>query len=158
MKKIICKLQRFVKSNILSVPALFFLCVMLSACGSSKPDPALEQYRTDMTNFSNTVASLSQAINSIDPSSPDAPAAFLNELDQMNTAFRNMSNLTVPADYSEAGIMAYEAAAYMNDAVSLYHEAYGENGYNESYAEQAQTQYQSAMDRVASIGQYFMEH
>jgi hypothetical protein len=54
--------------------------------------------------------------------------------------------------------MAYEAAAYMNDAVSLYHEAYGENGYNESYAEQAQTQYQSAMDRVASIGQYFMEH
>ena len=158
MKKIICKLQRFVKSNIPKLSVFLMFCVLLAGCGEQKPDPALEAYRTSMTNFSNTLTSLSQSINTIDPSAPDASATFLNELDQMNTAFRDMAALTVPEQYSEVSTLAYEAAAYMNDAVSLYHDAYSGDGYIENYATQAQTQYENAMQRVYSIGQYFTEH
>ncbi|MBR3517739.1 MAG: hypothetical protein IKO10_15675 [Lachnospiraceae bacterium] len=158
MKKIIGKLKPFVKSNIFNKAAALTLIVMLSGCGEQKPDVVTEAYRNDMTQFCNTVNSLSQDINSIDPNAENASAIFLNDLDQMKTAFQNMSQLTVPEEYSEAGTLAYEAAAYMNDAVSLYHDAYGENGYDENFATQAQSQYQNAMDRISSIGQYFKEH
>ena len=158
MKKIICKLQRFVKSNIPKVSVFIILCGLLSACGNTKTDPALEEYRSNMSSFSSTVSSLGQAINAIDPNSPTASAELLNDLDQMNTAFRNMAALTIPDEYSDVATLVYEAAAYMNDAASLYHDAYGDNGYNDEYATQAQNQYQNAMQRVSSIGQYFKEH
>ncbi|MCR5127127.1 MAG: hypothetical protein K6B69_03395 [Lachnospiraceae bacterium] len=158
MKKIICKLQRFVKSNIPKASVFIILCGLLTACGNTKTDPALEKYRSDMSSFSSTVSSLGQAINAIDPSSPTASAELLNDLDQMNTAFRNMAALTIPDEYSDVATLVYEASAYMNDAASLYHDAYGDNGYNDEYATQAQNQYQNAMQRVSSIGQYFKEH
>ncbi len=158
MKKIICKLQRFVKSNIPKLSVFLILCALLCACGDNKPDPALETYRNSMTNFSNTIAPLAQAIDSIDPNSPTASTELLSDLDQMNAAFRDMSALTVPEDYSAISTLAYEAAAYMNDAAALYHDAYSEDGYVESYAIQAKTQYENAMQRVNAIGQYFMEH
>ena len=158
MKKIICKLQRFVKSNIPKVSVFIILCGLLSACGNTKTDPALEKYRSDMSSFSSTVSSLGQAINAIDPNSPTASADLLNDLDQMNTAFRNMAALTIPDEYSDVATLVYEASAYMNDAASLYHDAYSENGYHNEYATQALTQYQNAMQRLTSIGQYFKEH
>ena len=158
MKKIICKLQRFVKSNIPKVSVFIILCGLLSACGNTKTDPALEEYRSNMSSFCNTVFSLGQAINAIDPNSPTASADLLNDLDQMNTAFRNMAALTIPDEYSDVATLVYEASAYMNDAASLYHDAYSENGYHDEYATQALTQYQNAMQRLTSIGQYFKEH
>lgn len=158
MKKIICKLQRFVKSNIPKYSILIILCALLTACGNAKTDPALEDYRTNMSSFSSTISSLGRAIDSIDPNSATASAELLNDLDQMNTAFQNMAALTIPADYSDVETLVYEAAAYMNDAASLYHDAYGENGYNDEYATQAKTQYDNAMQRLTSIGQYFKEH
>ena len=158
MKKIICKLQRFVKSNIPKTSVFIILCALLTACGDTKPDPALENYRNSMTAFSNTIVSLGSAINSIDPNSESASTELLNDLDQMNAAFKDMSALTIPDEYSDVSTLVYESAAYMNDAVSLYHDAYGENGYNEEYAVQAQTQYENAMQRLSSIGQYFMDH
>ncbi|MBR1472219.1 MAG: hypothetical protein IJ600_11335 [Lachnospiraceae bacterium] len=157
MKKIICKFHHFVKSNIHKTLSCLLLTAVLSGCGEKKPDSDLEAYRTDMSAFGTTIAQISVSINGIDPAAENADEVFLSDLDLMNNAFRDMAALQVPEEYSDAGTLAYEAAAYMNDAVSLYHEAYGADGYSETLAEQARTQYESAMERISSIGTLFMQ-
>ena len=117
MKQIIHTSKAFVNS--LLVLSLILLC----ACGK-KEDPKLPGYRDNMQAYVNDLASLSASIDALDTSASDAPQKLLSLLDQMKEDLSGMAALEVPADYSDAGRMAAEASTLMNDAVSLYHEAY----------------------------------
>lgn len=144
--------------KIIHISGLFvnyiILMLALSACGNTE-DPALISYHDGMSSCCERINELGQAIDAIDPSSADASAWLLTDLDHMNEAFSEMAALEAPAEYKEAGDMAFEASALMNDAVSLYHDAYAGETPDSSLSAQARSQYLNAMEKLSEIGSYF---
>ena len=150
MKKIIHGRIHFVK--------YLLIVLLLTACGSSsKEDPAVTRYRDDMAVCAENIKSIAASIDAIDPSAADAPTQLLSNIDRMRDRFNEMSALAAPEAYGSASKLAVEAATLMNDCSTLYHTAYDAAVYDSLSAEQAQKQYENAMQRLSSIGEILME-
>lgn len=100
-----------------------------------------------MNSFFESVSSYNDQINAIDASSDDATSQLLTYLDEMNLAFQTMAGYEVPDEFSAATSLADDAADYMNQAVTLYHQAY-DGEYNADSEAQALADYQKANTRV----------
>ena len=106
--------------------ALFLTLIFLSAVliGCSKTDDTLQQYKSDMTDFTHTVDELVTSIDNIDLESDTRTEELLEYLDEMDTAFAEMSEYEVPEQFSNIEELADEASANLSEAVSLYHQAF----------------------------------
>lgn len=109
---------------------LLFLAVTLSGC--EKEDAALSKYRSDMTEFTDTVDGLVTSIENIDLESDTRTEELLGYLDEMDAAFAEMSELEVPEQFANIEELADEASANLSEAVSLYHQAFDNSGSEES--------------------------
>ena len=134
----------------LLVSLLFVLC-FLSGCKSARVKE-LEEYRLNMSRFFENVSSYDQAINAIDPKSAGASEELLRNLDGLNGEFAAMASWPVPEDFSSISEITKDAASSMEQAVALYHEAYGTT-YDPDKAEEARGYYKRASTCVQIIVQ-----
>lgn len=123
--------------------------LMLTACG--KQDEALAAYQEDMNTFFEQVAACNDGMNAIDASSPDAQTQLLSYLDQLQSEMTWMAGLEVPDQFSAVDSLADEADENMQQAVSLYHQAFAAEPFDENIAEAADEYYSRANIRVQYI-------
>lgn len=122
--------------------------LFLAGCGEKQE---LTEYKENMTLFYSEITATGETMNAIVADSPDAVASLLGSLDSMDQHFQYLAAIEVPDEFSNIEAIADEASAYMNQAVSLYHDAYSSEEYNESLAGAAVQNYQAAMKRVGYI-------
>ncbi len=122
--------------------------VLLTACGQ---DEELTAYQEDMNTFFEHIASYHEGMNTIDASAPDAKNQLLSYLDQLQTEFAWMAELTVPDEFSAVDSLADEADENMRQAVALYHSAYEAEVFDEPTAQAAREYYDRANIRIQYI-------
>ncbi len=126
---------------------------LLSGCGK---DQSLETYKENMTVFCNNIITQNEIINSIDPASETATEDLLLSLDTIELEFTTLADMEVPKQFSAVESLADEAGSYMSEAVSLYHEAFEADSYDETKSQLAAQSYQRAIKRVQYIGDILM--
>lgn len=136
------------KTKLLLLLSAALFCFMLSGCGE---DPAMCKFQQDIDSFCNRVAEIDAGINSIDAQSETARSELLDYLDQLEQAFKVLSQISVPEEYSYMEQLTSEASSYMTTAVEAYHEAFADNSYNEYTAEYARENYERAYKRVTVL-------
>lgn len=134
---------------------LFLTLLLLSASltGCGKTDDSLQQYKSDMTGFTNEVNELVASIEDIDLESATRTEELLSYLDEMDEAFAQMSGWDVPKQFSNIEELADEASANLSESVSLYHQAFedGED-LDENVLDAALEYYSRAFKRLDYIG------
>ena len=133
------------------IPVWLLLLCMLGGCKSARVRE-LEEYRLNMTRFFENVSSYDLAINAIDPKSEGASDELLRNLDGLNSEFAAMAACPIPDDFASISEITKDAASSMQQAVTLYHEAY-EGTYDADKAAEAQTYYRRAGTCVQIIVQ-----
>lgn len=136
------------KRFLLPVLLMMTLALIQTGCGKDKK---LETFKEDMNNFSAAVLEKGGQIDSIDVNSEDAVNEFLSLLDEINAEFTSLGNLEVPKQFENVEDLADDAASYMNEAVTLYHEAFESDVYDEDVELAARENYTRAMKRVSYI-------
>ena len=104
-----------------------------------------------MNTFFEHIASYHEGMNAIDASAPDAKNQLLSYLDQLQTEFAWMAELTVPDEFSAVDSLADEADENMRQAVALYHSAYEAEVFDEPTAQAAREYYDRANIRIQYI-------
>ncbi|MBD5536924.1 MAG: hypothetical protein HDQ99_14975 [Lachnospiraceae bacterium] len=137
------------KNKLLLFLTVLAFCLWLTGCGGE--DPEIKRFMEDIDSFCSEVAAIDAGINEIDAQSESAKDELLSYLDQLDQSFQTLAAIPVPADYSYMEELADEASSYMTTAVSAYHEAFGENSYNEYTADYARQNYERAYKRVTVI-------
>lgn len=130
---------------------LFLLTAALAGCG--KTDDKLEQYKSDMSAFTDTINDLVISIDNIDLESDTRTEELLGYLDEMDAAFTEMGNLQVPEQFSNIEELADEASENLSQSVALYHQAFdGEGDYDPQLIDAALEYYSRAFKRLDYIG------
>ena len=130
---------------------VFLLAVILTGCG--KKDDGLEEYRAEMSAFTDTINELVSSIESIDLESETRTEELLGYLDEMDAAFTAMGNLEVPEQFANIEELADEASANLSKSVSLYHQAFDNpENYDPQLIEAALEYYSRAFKRLDYIG------
>lgn len=125
-----------------------FFAFLLTACGK---DEELTAYQEDMNTFFERAAEYNDKMNAIDRTSDTAVIELLGYLDAFAEDIEWMANLEVPDRFSAVESLADEAAENMKEAVALYHEAYGGDGYDEGCAQAAREYYDRTNIRIQYI-------
>ena len=129
------------------------LLLIFLLTGCSKTEDALDEYKSAMTDFTNTVDELVTSIDNIDLESDTRTQEMLGYLDEMDAAFAEMSSLEVPEQFANIEELADDASANLSQAVALYHEAFDyEEDYDPQLIEAALEYYNRAFKRLDYIG------
>ena len=121
---------------------------LLTACGE---DETLTAYQEDMNTFFEHIASYNDGMNAINADDTDATEQLLSYLDQLQAEITWMAELTVPERFSAVDSLADEADENMQQAVALYHRAYGSETFDEGVAQAAREYYDRANIRIQYI-------
>lgn len=136
------------KNKFLLLLTSLLLVFGLTGCGE---DPVLTKFKADVESFCNEIQIIDASINSIDAQSESAPDELLGYLDQLDQSFKVFAELSAPEEYAYVEGLADEASGYMTTAVAAFHEAYGENSFNEYTEEYARENYERAYLRITVI-------
>lgn len=120
----------------------------LSGCGK---DTELEKYNENMTAFTENVTDIKLRMEEIDTASEDAVSELLDCLDELQIQFELLAEMEVPQKFASVESLADEASAYMTEAVSLYHDVFEAEEYNEATVDVAVQNYDRAMTRLSYI-------
>lgn len=141
------------RRNLLASMLVLMVASTLWGCGK---DQALENYKKEMTVFYDNYTAESEGIEAIEPTTETAVEDLLTKLDKIDAEFTAMAELEVPEQFSAVESLADEAAAYMTEAVALFHQAYENEESDESFIPLAGESYQRAIKRVQYIGDILM--
>ena len=130
---------------------LLSVSFVITACGSKNEEQLPDEFTAAMNDFCTQVSIVDDEINSIDPESDGAVKDLLSYLDELNENFEGFSNLDFPEEFDYLESLADESADYMKQAVDMYHEAYGNDGYNEYTVAYAKEYYSRAYKRLQII-------
>lgn len=126
----------------------FMIAVSLTACGT---DPEITQFKREMDEFCASVAELNESINHIDAEKDNAADLALDYLDQLDKEFQEFAEMDFPEPFDYLENLADEAGQYMTEAVSSYHTAFADEGFNQETAEYARENSSRAFRRVQVI-------
>ena len=136
--------------------ALLLFAIVLTGCG--KRDKALDTYKANMETYFTSVSNINNRMNQIDASMVSTPEQLqavhnelLTSLDQFETVTIQMSELEVPEQFAMVEGLADEAAENLTESVSLYHQLYEAEEYNEGIADAAFEYYERANKRIRYI-------
>lgn len=128
--------------------AAFACMLVFTGCGEKEE---LTVFKEQMSDFYTEVSALETEIASIDEGSENAVSTLLINLEQMNSLFQQLAELSVPAEFISVEDLAEDAASYMHEAARLYGEAYEEDYVSDSLIQAATENYESAMKRINYI-------
>ncbi len=131
----------------------FTAIICLSSCGNkTDSEKQLSDFSAYIENFTNTIKMTNEQINNLDTTNPNAPDELLEILDDLAIEFKELSEIPVPDQYKGIEKLADEADTHMAQAVSFYHEAFGNEVFDEQAINMAYFNYTCAMTRVKYIG------
>lgn len=132
------------------IPALIAgIClILLTGCGGNQ---ALDTFHDDMDTFYDSLSAAVNVLENIDPDSDTAVDDMLSQLDNMSSLFDTLAAMETPEPFENIEEIADEAAEYMSEASTLYHEAYADGNYDVYIAEAAAENYSRAMKRINYI-------
>lgn len=136
------------KAKITAVLLTMIGVFLLGGCGK---DDELDTFKEQMDSFCNTIVEIDSDMNAINADSEDAISLLLENLDKLDAAFLELAEYPVPDEFSYIETLADEASENMSQAVTLYHEAFSNNSYNEYTAGYAKEYYARAYKRVKYI-------
>lgn len=136
------------KNRLLLFVTVSLLSILICGCGE---DQELTKFKREMDDLCSEVAEIDAGINAIDSQSETAKEELLDYLDQLDDSFKKLANISVPDEFSYITDLANDASAYMTEAVSLYHDAFSNNSYNEYTAQYAEAYYERAYVRLSYI-------
>ena len=128
--------------------SVVFSVFLLTACGE---DPQLVQFEKDMEVFCAKLSNLDTQINNIDPTADNATELLLDNLDELDRAFKTLADMDFPEKFDYLESIADESSQFMTTAVENYHLAYGNDSYDEYEANYARANYERANKRVKII-------
>ena len=134
------------KKTLLILLLLFTLS--LTGCGK---DEQLEQYKEEITTFTNSISAIATRMNNIDTTSEDAVSDVLDCLAELQYQFSLLAEMEVPEEFTSIESLADEASEYMTEAASLYGEVFTMEEYSEEKASAASENYNRAMTRLSYI-------
>lgn len=144
------------RKKIASLLIMSCMVFSLTGCGNSKEATELNNYKDSMETFFGNLETIDSQINSIDPEASDAMELLYESFADLESAYYDMSELTVPTEgapdtfvYIEP--LADEAYEYMLQASDYMHDAYSDSSYNENVLEAAMECYKRASKRVLYI-------
>ena len=139
---------------------LSLVLILACACSSEGDDPSarLNAYHEGITAFNTEISELSARMDAIDINADDAETTLLVCLDEMNTHFEELSELSVPDQYNGAKGLAVQAYSSMSEAVNLYHQLYSAETFDPELSSRAKLRYDEAMGFVDSIGALIMNY
>ncbi|MCR5120105.1 MAG: hypothetical protein K6B44_10880 [Lachnospiraceae bacterium] len=142
------------------ITTLSIILILSCACGKAEDDPSakLNAYHEGITAFNSEISELSARMDAIDINAEDASTNLLICLDEMNTHFEELSNLSVPDEYNGAKGLAVQAYSSMSEAVNLYHQLYSAENFDADLSARAKLRYDEAMGFVDSIGALIMNY
>lgn len=115
--------------------------------GDLSPDLSSESETDDDTDNSGN--------NSSGTNLSETESQFLALIDQLADACAAAADVEVPRNYEEAGHLCIAADEAMQDAREGYHKAFEAESFDESAFEEAQLQYQTAMEEIQELSLYF---
>ncbi|MCR5256106.1 MAG: hypothetical protein K6D96_09310 [Acetatifactor sp.] len=130
---------------------LLSVSFIITACGSNAKEQLPDEFTTSMNDFCTQVSIIDDEINGIDPESEGAVDDLLSYLDELKVNFDGFAELDFPEEFDYLESLADESADYMTQAVDKYHEAYGNEGYNEYTVAYAKEYYSRAYKRLQII-------
>ena len=128
--------------------SFIFLFLFLNGCGT---DEELVAFQANILEFHDNISALSDSMNTIDPSSPDAVTLVNDHLSSLQTEFETLSELEVPSEFSNIETIADDAVYFIQEAARLYRDAYEDDYVNESFIQAAVENYESAIKRIEYI-------
>ena len=129
---------------------ILLLGTLLTGCGKDKE---LEAYEASMNTFYENINALNEELNAIDPASETSTDDLLACLDKIDAEFNTLSDITIPERYSQASEFATAAITNMDQSVSLYHDAFAGDAYDDTIATQANDYYVKANNQIRYIAQ-----
>ncbi|MBD5460782.1 MAG: hypothetical protein HDR26_07555 [Lachnospiraceae bacterium] len=136
------------KNRWILILSSLLLCMILTGCGEDKE---LTGFKSEIDAFCTEIAEIDRGINNIDPQSENAKRELLDYLDQADDVFKRLADLAVPKEFSYIEELADKASEDMTQAVSLYHDAFGDTSYNEYVFDYASEYYKRAYKRLTYI-------
>lgn len=136
------------KNKVRTLFAVLLSAFLLTACGE---DPELTQFKKSVDDFCTKISDIDTSINSIDAQSENASTELLSYLDELDLVFQAFAELDFPEEFDYLENLADESSEYMTEAVTSYHEAYGNGSYNEYMAEYAGENYARSYKRIQII-------
>ena len=142
------------------ITTVSLILILSCACGKSEDDPSakLKAYHEGITAFNTEISELSARMDAIDINAEDAATTLLICLDEMNTHFEELSELSVPDRYNGAKGLAVQAYSSMSESVNLYHQLYSAETFDPELSDRAKLRYDEAMGFVDSIGTLIMNY
>ena len=124
----------------------------LTACGHTAEEKELADFSASISDFTATIQDANEQINELDVNDEKSADELLSILDNLDTEFQKLAELSVPEQYQSIENLADEASENMTNAVSYFHSAYESEEFNEQDANVAYQYYTRAMTRVEYIG------
>lgn len=131
------------------------LLIIMTGCtlaGCNNSGNELDEYRLSVEKFYQEAVKINDNINDIDAENNKAPQELLDELDDLNALFQDFAAIDVPAEYIAVESLADEAAAFMDEAVTMYHSSFSEGTFNDFSSSMAYEKYCRAIIRINYIG------
>ncbi|MBO7334377.1 MAG: hypothetical protein J6U67_05715 [Lachnospiraceae bacterium] len=135
--------------KILTVMTGVILTVSLAACAGSTED--YTEYKKEMSNFFESVNTLNEEMNALNPDDAEAVNKLFEYLDQVEEQFKYFSEIEVPNQYKVTESLADEAYDYMKEANEYFRQSFSENSYNEYTLEAAMECYSRANKRMQYV-------
>lgn len=139
------------KKKFCTVLLLSLIMSLFCACKQPTTTDKYADYKSSMENFFESVNSLDQTMNSLDPEDPDSIAEIFACLDQLEEQFKYLSEIEVPAEFKATESLADEAYEYMVQANQYFKASFGETSYNEYTYEAGLECYNRANKRLHYI-------
>lgn len=129
---------------------LLLLGLSFTACGKNTDEILVFQDKLNTVVLK--MESLDSQLNNLDVSKSDAADSALKALSNLNTAFEELSKITVTdEDHMYITDLADEGADYMARAYELFEKAYGQDTFDEENAKLAYQYLERATKRVRVI-------
>lgn len=132
----------------ISVFFIIISCFCFVGCGKNT---GLEEYKQNMEEFFAAVSQYDMQMNAIDPTAEDATLQLLAQLDGLTLCVKEMSELTVPEQFSNIEGLADEAYTNLNEATNLFHQYYESEERNAGVETAAKEYYERANIRFQYI-------
>lgn len=142
-----------INKKFIYIPVVLAVSACLWGCNrSTDEEKELADFSKSISEFASSIKEADQKINSLDVTNMDSADELLKILDDLDSDFAKLAEVSAPEQYIGIESLADEASQNMSMAVSFYHSAFESEIFNENEADVAYQYYGRAMQRVEYIG------
>lgn len=126
------------------------ITLTLSAC--SQNTTQIVAFQNELYSTVTKIETLHKELNNLDVTESNAASNALNQLSKLNDAFKDLAEIDIAdEEFAYLADLAEEGSEYMSQAYKLFHEAYGNDNFDEENADLAYKYLERATTRIRVI-------